>query len=173
MYNIISIPNMYVESSAFDLNIEGTHSFTGAYGYHVKVLLSDFLSRRESAENEHVTEFGIVEDDGLGRTSLFLKIEGDRSGSKVSHDMDALRTDLKEDLTKEKLNLRGILKEEYGWYENDSLPDTKYQETRKFRIVWEEADSISFQKTETSKKRVPLKRIFRKKKDITGDKENF
>jgi hypothetical protein len=173
--NVLTIPRMRIESSAFDITAEGNHSFAGNYDYHVKVLLSDILSRRESAENEKISEFGVIEDDGLGRTSVFLKVEGDRSGSSISHDMGALRSNIREDIEAEKQNLRSILNEEYGWYGNDTLEVLKQEETRKFRIVWEETDSIAPAEEVSPQKKLPLLKLFRKnknKKSNTGGNWN-
>lgn len=169
--NVLSIPNMEIESSAFDISINGEHSFSGPYNYHIKLLLSDILSKKEQDKNEKVSEFGIIEDDGLGRTSLFLKIEGDRSGSKISHDMTALKTDLKENIAIEKQSLKSMLNEEYGWYENDSLPEVLKDDTRRFRVVWEETDSIMINDKQSTEKKLPLIRLFNRKKKKEGRSE--
>ena len=157
---MITIPRMDISSSAFKISMEGNHSFSGNYEYHLKVLLSDLLSKKKNAR---VSEYGVVEDDGLGRTSLYLKIIGDKQGSRVTHDTDALRMGIKEDLQREKQNIKSILKEEYGWYAADSLPVTEREVPRRFRIVWEETDSIRTQAADTSEKKLPLFRLFRKR----------
>jgi len=159
---MITIPRMDISSSAFNISLEGNHSFDGNYEYHLKVLLSELLSKRK---NEKVSEFGVIEDDRLGRTSLYLRIIGDKNGSRVTHDTDALRTGLKEDLQREKQTIRSILKEEYGWYRGDTIPEIRTEETRRFRVVWEETDSIKTEVSDTTEKKLPLLRLF-KKKDV-------
>ena len=74
--NFLYIPQMDVKSSAADLSVNGKHSFDNDYEYHVKMLLSEILSKKREKNKSNITEFGIVEDDGLGRTSLLLKIVG-------------------------------------------------------------------------------------------------
>ncbi len=159
---MVIIPRMDISSSAFNISLEGNHAFSGDYEYHVKVLLSELLSRKKNAR---VSEFGVIEDDGLGRTSLYLRIDGDKNGSKVSHDSEALRAGIKEDLIHEKQTIKSILQEEYGLYAGDSMPVTTSRETRRFRIVWEETDSIRTVVEESAEKKLPLIRLF-KKKDI-------
>ena len=159
---MVIIPKMDIISSAFNISLEGNHAFNGNYEYHLKVLLSELLSKKKDAT---VSEFGIIEDDGLGRTSLYLRINGDKNGSRVSHDSNALRAGIKEDLIREKQTIKSILKEEYGLYARDSLPGISTRETRSFRIVWEETDSIRTEIDETGEKKLPLIRLF-KKKDI-------
>ena len=66
---------MDVKSSAADLSVNGKHSFDNDYEYHVKMLLSEILSKKRKKNKSNVTEFGVVEDDGLGTTSICLKID--------------------------------------------------------------------------------------------------
>lgn len=166
----VGIPSMDIKSSAFDLSVSGNHSLDGLYTYHLRLLMSDLMSRRAREKNAGVSEFGVIENDNLGKTSLYLKIEGSRDGSKVSWDMKNMKGDIKKDVGQEKVNLKTILREEYGWYSNDSVPPVKKEETRKFRIVWEEADSIRKEEPVDEEKIVPLKNILRKKKK--SDQEN-
>ncbi len=157
---MVTIPRMDISSSAFNISLEGNHAFDGNYEYHLKVLLSELLSKKK---NEKVSEFGVIEDDRLGRTSLYLRLSGDKNGSRVTHDTYALRTGLKEDLQREKQTIRSILKEEYGWYTGDTIPEIQAKETRRFRIVWEETDSIKTEVSDTTEKKLPLLRLFKRK----------
>lgn len=167
---IIIIPKMDISSSAFNISLEGSHAFKGTYEYHLKVLLSELLSKRR---NPKVSEFGIIEEDGLGRTSLYMRINGDKNGSKVTHDSYALRQSIREDLIREKQTIKSILQEEYGLYAGDSLPEIRPGENKKFRIVWEETDSIRTEADESVEKKLPLIRLFKKKdtkKEESGKK---
>ncbi|MEA1886748.1 MAG: AsmA-like C-terminal region-containing protein [Bacteroidota bacterium] len=157
---MVTIPKMDISSSAFNISLEGNHSFNGNYEYHLKVLLSELLSNKK---NSRVSEFGLIEDDGLGRTSLYLRINGDREGSRVSHDSEALRSQIKDDLRREKQTIKSILQEEYGLYAGDSIPGTNTRDSRRFRITWEETDSIRTQVEESGEKKLPLIRLFKKK----------
>lgn len=159
----ILIPSMEISSSAFNISLSGNHSFDGNYTYHLKLLLSELLSRKR--ESKKIKDpFGSVEDDGLGRTTLFLKVEGDLNGSRVNHDMKSLRNKIKADMEKEKSNLRTILNEEYGWHKDDTVAKPVKEETKRFRIIWEEGDSAIIHRNEEEEKTIPLKNIFRKKK---------
>lgn len=140
--NYLYIPQMDVKSSAADLAINGKHSFENDYEYHVKILLSEALSRKVRKPKSNTTEFGAVQDDGLGKTSLLLKIVNKEEDVKVSYDIKAAGTQVKNEIRSERQNLKTILNEEYGWYSNDTtLTKTKPAPARKFRIVWEELDS--------------------------------
>ncbi|MFP4487673.1 MAG: AsmA-like C-terminal region-containing protein, partial [Bacteroidales bacterium] len=162
----VKIPRMDISSSAFNISLQGDHSFDGHYQYRLKVLLSEFLSKKQ---NDKVSEFGVIEDDGLGRTSLYLKIEGDEGGSKVSHDPEALRAGIKESLVREKQEIKSILNEEFGWYKGDSIHEVSRDKSQRFRIVWEETDSIKTQKDTSAGKKLPLINLFKKKSIKEGE----
>jgi AsmA-like C-terminal region len=140
--NYLYIPHMDVRSSAADLNINGKHSFNNEYEYHIKILLSEILSKKRKKNRKNVTEFGMVEDDGLGRTSLLLKIETKGKMVKVGYDIKAAAAEVKENIKAEKKTLKSILNQEYGWYDNDSTLKQKPKERTRFRINWDENDSI-------------------------------
>jgi hypothetical protein len=140
--NWVYIPQMEVKSSAVDLSVNGKHSFDNDYEYHVKILLSEVLSKKRIKDKTKVTEFGVVEDDGLGRTSLLLKIIGKGDIAKVGYDMKATGTEVKKSMQKEKKSLKTIMNQEYGWYKNDSTLNQKPPEKKsRFRITWEDGDT--------------------------------
>ena len=149
--NFLYIPQMDVKSSAVDLTVNGRHSFDNDYEYHVKLLLSEILSKKRKKMKTNITEFGTVEDDGLGRTSIFLKIVGKGEEIKVSYDIKAAGTELKNNIKNESQTLKGILNQEYGWFKNDSTVNVKKKPVEKksrFRITWDETDTkrIRFKK---------------------------
>jgi hypothetical protein len=86
----------------------------------------------------------VVEDDGLGRTSLLLKIVGKGEEAKVSYDMKAAGDHVKNSIKKEKQTLKTILNQEYGWYKGDSALNQKQPEQKKpsrFKIKWDDGEA--------------------------------
>jgi hypothetical protein len=163
--NWLYIPQMEVKSSAADLSVNGKHSFDNEYEYHVKILLSEILSKKRIKNKSNITEFGVVEDDGLGRTSLLLKIIGKGDEAKVGYDIKAASAEVKNNIKKEKQTLKTIMNQEYGWYKDDSMVKQKPAEKKsRFRISWDDTDST---KTTTDsaavKKDSTFKSIFKKK----------
>lgn len=141
--NFLYLPQMDVESSAADLSVNGKHSFDNDYEYHVKILLSEILSKKRKKNSRNVTEFGAVQDDGLGRTSLLLKIIGKGEKMKVGYDIKAAGAEVKNNIKSERQTLKTILNQEYGWYKKDSLPKPKAVEKKsRFKISWDETDSL-------------------------------
>ncbi|MCX6334836.1 MAG: hypothetical protein NT092_11130 [Bacteroidia bacterium] len=165
--NFLYLPQMDVRSSAADLSINGKHSLDNEYEYHVKILLSEALSRKIHKPKSNTTEFGAVQDDGLGRTSLLLKIEGNGEDVKVGYDVKAAGTKVKSEIKSERQNLKTILNQEYGWYKNDStVTKTTTPASKKFRITWDEADSSKVQPELPMEQKEPgIRNIFRKKNE--------
>jgi len=163
--NYLYIPQMDVKSSAADLSINGRHSFNNDYEYHVKILLSEILSRKIRTPRLNTTEFGAVKDDGLGRTSLLLKIGNIGDNVKVGYDIKAAGNQIKSDFRKERQTLKSILNEEYGWFRNDSSVRQKPSTAEpRFKITWEEADTIEVKPEEpaSGKKDNIIRNLFKK-----------
>lgn len=163
--NFLYVPQMDVKSSAADLSVSGKHSFDNDYEYHVKMLLSELLSKERRKNKNNVTEFGVVEDDGLGRTSILLKVVNKGEDVKVSYDVKAASTSVKNNIKSERQTLKTILNQEYGWYKSDTAakPKPEVKKTR-FKISWDEPDSTKNSGGSAAKKKEStLKNIFKKK----------
>lgn len=163
--NFLYVPQMDVKSSAADLSVNGKHSFDNNYEYHVKILLSEILSKKRNKNKKNVTEFGVIEDDGLGRTSLLLKVVGKNEDIKVGYDMKAAGSEVKNNIKQERQTLKTILNQEYGWYKNDSLPKQEpVKKKLRFRITFDDNDSLkSSSDTPSVKKENGFKGLFKKK----------
>ncbi len=163
--NYIAIPQMDIRSSASDFTVSGKHDFDNNYEYHVKMYLSELLSKKAKKNKNYSTEFGAVEVDGLGRTSIFLKILGKGEDFKVGYDLKAASGNVKQNLKTEKENLKSILNKEYGWFKKDSTVRQETAPKPRFKIEWVETDSIKTQPdTIRVNKKRGINRIFKKKK---------
>jgi hypothetical protein len=162
--NFLYIPQMDVKSTAADLTVNGKHSFDNDYEYHVKVLLSQLLSSKRKKKS-NISEFGVVEDDGLGRTSLLLKITGKGEKVKVGYDIKANGNAVKNSIKNERQTLKTILNQEYGWFKGDSTVRQKPVEKKsRFRISWEETDSTkTLPDPKVEKKEIGVKNLFKKR----------
>jgi hypothetical protein len=163
--NYIAIPQMDIRSSASDFYVSGKHDFDNKYEYHVKMYLSELLSKKTKKRKTKSEEFGAIEEDGLGRTSVFLKITGTGEDIKVGYDLKAASGNIKKSLKTEKESLKSILNKEYGWYKKDSTIIQETAPVPKFRIQWDETDTTNMQAdTSQIKKESGLNSIFKKKK---------
>lgn len=159
----IIIPQMDINSSAFNITGSGVHDFDNHYTYRINVLLSEVLARKARQNKKENSEFGIVEDDGLGKTKIPLIIVGYNSDYKISYDTKGLKDIIKESMQGQKRELKSIFKEEFGMYKSDSTV-TKPKTTQKFNLEWDEKPAQD--KTQTEQ---PAK----KKKKTFEEKEGF
>ncbi|MCB0396770.1 MAG: hypothetical protein KDD36_08960 [Flavobacteriales bacterium] len=141
----IYIPLMDIHSSAINLSCSGTHSFDNEIDYHFRVLLSDILFRKAKKARKENEAFGVVEDDGLGRTSLYVSMTGTVDNPVIRYDQQGVREKINQDLKKEKENFKSMLKDEFRFLKGKK--DTTKQQTppvteekkddKKFDIEWE------------------------------------
>lgn len=137
----VTIPKMDIKSSAFNITLYGTHRFDNFFEYHFKILLSDLLASKAKNKATQKNEAEFYEDDGLGKTNVFLKITGTPDDYKISYDYKQARESRKIELQNEKSELKKILNEEFGWFKDDSVvikDSLQYNKTKSFKIDWEE-----------------------------------
>lgn len=139
----IIIPQMDIQSSAFNISCSGIHYFDNSYDYKVQLLLSEVLSSRRDTRDKIETEFGEVKKDNLGRTKLYLSISGKGAEYQVGYDIAGSKAALKENIREEKQELKSILKKEFGWFKKDSLQHNDTQQDGSPRFIWgiDEADT--------------------------------
>lgn len=143
----IMIPQMDINSSAIDLTLSGEQTFDNKIDYRLKVLLSDVLFKKAKKNKKENEEFGIIEDDGLGKTSLHLIIRGTTDNFKITYDTKKMKENIKEAVKEEKKNLKTILNEEFGLFKNDTSilnnkkkkeEEEKKKKQKKIRVKWDE-----------------------------------
>lgn len=161
----VSVPKMLINSSAGNFTIYGTHNFGGDYSYHIRVLLSEVLSRKARDRNRESAAFGQVKVDDSGKATIPLKIECRGDVTEVKYDFGQAQDNIKENISGEKKTMKGILNEEYGWYKADTTRVRTEELKPKFSITWEEGrDSVRTENTVEEEKESPLKILLRKRK---------
>lgn len=138
----IFIPKMDIQSSALDVTLSGTHAFNNEIDYHVKVLMSDVLFQKARKSKKENNEFGVVEDDKSGKTSLFISMTGTVDNPIIKYDKQGAKQNLKENLAEEKQTLKQILRDEFKWFKKDTTLNKKEKpkEDGKFIIKWDEEE---------------------------------
>jgi len=156
----IYFPAMEIKSSAIDIIASGEHNFDNTINYRIKLLLSDLLAKKAKKAKKENEEFGIVEDDGLGKTSIYILVTGTVDNPVYKYDSKGLKAKIVTSFISEKQNLKTILNNEFGWFKKDTSvvnnkkeikekvkpkdkekENLKKQEEGKFIIEWEE-DSV-------------------------------
>ena len=145
----IIIPKFEILSSAMNLSIAGTHTFTNNVDYRVTLLLSEILGKK--VKKTKANEFGYVESDGLQKQSkLYLKLTGNIDNIKVAYDSEELKNNIKSKFTKEKSTVKSLLKEEFGMFKEDTSVKPFAKEERRQSPFQVEVDSSFIKKKQKS-----------------------
>jgi len=139
---LITIPDMEINSTAIDFKLNGTHGFDQTIDYHLAVLVSQLRSSGEN-KNNVIKDIGQIEDDGLHKEKYFFRITG-TVDKPIYHTLDkeGIKQNIKSNLTKEKENLKTILNREFGWFKKDSVvnKNVKPKDKYDFNVIWDEDD---------------------------------
>jgi hypothetical protein len=100
----VIIPEMEIISSAYHINVSGTHTFKQAIDYHFKIPLDQFRG------SDPDRRFGQIEDQDGGPPNLFLKMTGTATDYQVNYDTRAVTDKIKKDLKKEGNELKDLFR---------------------------------------------------------------
>jgi hypothetical protein len=150
---IIKIPTTTIKNSVINLDFSGTHYFNNKIEYHFKLLVSELLAKKRKKDEE----FGPEENDPENRRSALILMTGTVDNPIIKYDRKGLKQKIKEDMKREKNNLKQILKNEFGIFKKDSLGAPSNKASQKFVLEPENNNS--------GKKPLELK----KKKDEDDD----
>ena len=93
-----------------------------------KLKISDLLSKKfKKNKKENDEEFGKIEEDGEGKTTIFLVITGTVDNPIVKYDGKSVKEKIVAKFLNEKKVLKKILKEEFHWFTKDT---TIYKENK-------------------------------------------
>lgn len=115
----ILIPRMEIHSSAADINVSGKHSFDNIVDYKLQLYLSQLIGRK--VKQQH-TEFGTIEDDGLGRPMLYLSMKGPGADPKFTWDRQGVEQKITKEIRTETQTFKNIVKQEFG--KKNAIPAT-------------------------------------------------
>ncbi|MFL2569564.1 MAG: AsmA-like C-terminal region-containing protein [Flavobacteriales bacterium] len=119
--NLIDIPFMEIHSTAIDIAGAGTHSFDNVMDYEFKILLNEILGDKFRRKNKKkVSEFGVVQDDGVMGMTMFLKMQGTVDDPQISYNTLRLRESLSDGFKKEKKELKDVIKIQFKDKNNDN-----------------------------------------------------
>jgi len=171
---VVTIPEMDIVSSTLDLKISGTHSFQNEVDYHIQVLLSELISRNRFKEED--IEGIFTEDDGLGRTTLFLKMTGNANDPDIAYDTKEVRKKIAKDLKNEGNVIKDIFNKEFGNKENNATPEELHvieenNNGQNFIIEWEEEEAKDTVELKTTSPQKP--KPSKKKKETNQDSKEF
>ena len=150
--NKIMIPDMEIKSSALNLQLSGEHSFDNQIDYQMQILLSELLARKNRERRNPQEQYGEIIDDGLGRTTLFLRVTGTLDDPVFRYDHQGVREKIRDDLRQEARSLRNVFRTEFNFLSRsprDTVPTPlskrqremqrlRQQEEGKLIIEWDD-----------------------------------
>lgn len=156
---IITIPSMEIKSSAINLTLAGEHKFNNQINYRINLLLSEITSRKRKQKEKTEPKTWVEEDDGLGRTKIYIKVTGTIDNPEFSYDTKSVIIKVGAFIKEGGENFIKTIKEEFKWTKKDSSAikqqqNWKEQEKGKFVIDWEE-EKKEAPKKETKTKTPP------------------
>ena len=156
---VINIPSMSIKTSAMDIGLYGSQSFDFDINYGMNLRLKDILTKKKD------TEYGYIVDDGSG-ARLFLLMTGTIDKPVFKLDKEGRKNYKEEQRAQEKDNVKGILKDEFGLFKNDSSAKKTHDKPKakpKFEVEWEE-DKTQSEKTKKTEKKEETEEKPKKKK---------
>ncbi|MEO1049348.1 MAG: AsmA-like C-terminal region-containing protein [Bacteroidota bacterium] len=100
----IYVPVMEVGSNVTDIKISGTHTFSQAIDYR---LIAPLRGKPKQDSDE---AFGAIEDDGVGKPKIHLKITGTTEDYQVAYDVQSVKKKIAKDLKKEVNELKAAFR---------------------------------------------------------------
>ncbi|MGZ3901258.1 MAG: hypothetical protein ACXVDC_13110, partial [Bacteroidia bacterium] len=91
---VIYLPQTTIKNSVLNIDFNGTHTFNNDVDYHIRLLISDLLSKKRKADDE----FGPVENDPENRRSAFILMTGNIDNPIIKYDKKGLKQKIKEDI---------------------------------------------------------------------------
>lgn len=133
------IPNMNINSSAFDILFAGTHNIeNNNFLYHMTVFLKKTLSLKYRNKNKETEDFGEIELNNDNNLKIPLKIMGNPDDFSVDYDFKKSKEQVKTSLETQKSEWKEILGKDK---EKESPLETKDEESQKietdFQIEWD------------------------------------
>ncbi|MCF8235374.1 MAG: hypothetical protein K9G67_10845 [Bacteroidales bacterium] len=139
---IIHIPQMEINSNVIDLEGYGTHSFDNEIDYHFKILLSELLSHKARNRKNEFEEYGYIEDDGLGKASLYFHLTGTADEFQFKYDKKAVRKKIIADFKKESQKIKEDFSEEFKWLKRDPEKTREHEEMKEYFETQERGNFI-------------------------------
>jgi hypothetical protein len=122
----------------------GTHTFGNEIDYHFSLALADLLAakfRKRNVSQSKQSEFGPIEEDGRGRTMVYVSMTGTVDDPVFSYDKKAVREKISEELKNQKTELKEAFRKEFRNL-GDTLKKAEKENEKKMRKKQEDGQFI-------------------------------
>jgi hypothetical protein len=175
---IITIPEMDIYSSAINITALGIHKFDNSYDYRIKVSMTDLLFNKARKKRKEIENFGIIEDDELGKISIPLRFTGKGDKYEITFDKKTALSTLKKNIQNEKKVIGNIFQEEFNYSRKDTADKENYinKKGMDYNISWEEQydkKDVLFENQDINKSHSPDYIIDWDENEDTSDRKNY
>ena len=113
---IISVPNMEINSSALSLIVSGKHFFNQDYNYKVSLLLSELLAKRFRSKR---SDFNPNDSIQSLKTDLQIRMKGGKDESEIYFEKLKIKENIKQEIKQEIIDVKKIISDELKKKEKD------------------------------------------------------
>jgi hypothetical protein len=103
----IRIPEMLINSSAFEITLSGIHSFDNNFDYRLRVALSDVLFNKAKRKKKEIDDYLVMEDN-VDETIIPISIIGNPDDFKVNFDSKKAFYMIKEKIQQQGTDRKGL-----------------------------------------------------------------
>ena len=108
----MTIPEMYIKSSALNFTTRGVHDFDNNIEYFVKLQMNEVLFRKQVKKQPDLEEHITVEDHSPS-PYLHFKITGNVDDPVVAYDMQGAKLGVRDKWVEEQKTFKAVIKEEF------------------------------------------------------------
>jgi len=136
----IIFPQLNLKTSAFEIDVSGEHNFNNEYKYNIKLYLKDWLGRKARSLKRENELYGIVENEVLGSTSIYLTLIGKSDKYEFLYDNKKTIQQAVQTINSEVKEIKSVLKTEFGIFKKDTAIKEieKKHKPLKYKIEWED-----------------------------------
>jgi hypothetical protein len=128
----IDIPKMTMNSSAFNMDVQGWHTFDNQMEYNMKINLTKLFFGKNKIDK---TQFENSEDDTKGGVNLYVKMYGDGSDPQFKFNKSSIKTKVNDGLGKQKKEMHDIIQKKKD--EKNGKKDKQNNNTD-FELEWDD-----------------------------------
>lgn len=184
----IEFPQMEIQSSAININVNGIHYFSNKIDYHFSILLNELLNKKFNRKNKDRDEFGVFEEsEETNNREIFIHLTGTVDKPEFSIDKSAMKKSRKEKWNEEKKTIQNLIKT--GGREMENQKANSFDKSEKMFTLENDEKEIIPEKNKKEKKEnllkkstieTPAKKIIqtdkpekKKKKEKTENSDDF
>jgi hypothetical protein len=126
----ISIPKMVMNSSAFNMEVQGRHTFDNQIEYNLKINVTKLFFGKNKIDRK---QFENAEDDSKGGINMYVTVYGDASDPKYKFSKSTVGTKVNDGLKNQKKEIKEIIKRQ-----KDKTKNNQNNNNNDYELQWDD-----------------------------------